>query len=104
MGGQDGIMRPVRWLEPLRAALDAAPAPVTFFFRDDDAGWDDVRLEAMLAVIGARELACDLAVIPRAVEPGSAEMLARATAAWGGRLGLHQHGLAHTDHEREGKK
>jgi hypothetical protein len=38
------------WLAPLREALDAAPAPVTFFFRDDDAGWRDDRLEALLDV------------------------------------------------------
>jgi hypothetical protein len=94
----------VGWLEPLRAALDAAPAPVTFFFRDDDAGWDDARLKAMLAVIAARELACDLAVIPRALEPASAELLADVAGAWAGRLGLHQHGLAHVNHEPEGKK
>lgn len=91
------------WLDPVRAALDAAPEPVAFFLRDDDAGWDDARLEAMLDVIGARGVACDLAVIPRALEPASAEMLAGRARAWEGGLGLHQHGLAHADHEPEGK-
>ena len=39
------------WLDPLRAALDDTPRPVDFFFRDDDAGWDDERLFAMLEVV-----------------------------------------------------
>jgi hypothetical protein len=38
------------WLDPLRVALDEASGPVDFFVRDDDAGWDDERLFAMLAV------------------------------------------------------
>ena len=36
------------WLAPVAAALDAAPAPVNVFFRDDDAGWDDGRLLELL--------------------------------------------------------
>ena len=31
-----------------RDALDAARAPVPVFFRDDDAGWGDARLLALL--------------------------------------------------------
>ena len=36
------------WLDPLRRALDASPAPATFFFRDDDVGWSDDRLFSLL--------------------------------------------------------
>ena len=36
------------WLAPVAAALAEAPAPVTFFFRDDDAGWRDDRLRRLL--------------------------------------------------------
>jgi peptidoglycan/xylan/chitin deacetylase (PgdA/CDA1 family) len=91
----------VRWLDPVSAALDAADPPAAVFFRDDDAGWRDDRLRELLALFEARELPLDLAVIPRALHPGLArELRGRA----GARLGLHQHGLAHVNHEPEGRK
>ncbi len=92
------------WLDPLRAALDDAPSPVDFFFRDDDAGWDDERLFAMLAVIERRALPLDVAVIPEALTPSLARALLERSAAHEGLLGLHQHGLAHRSHETEGRK
>ena len=86
------------WLQPVEDALDAAPAPVPVFFRDDDAGWGDERLLALLDAFAERELPVDLAVIPRELDAGLArELRARP-------VGLHQHGLAHVNHEREGRK
>jgi hypothetical protein len=86
-------------LRKLLDSLDSAPAPVEVFFRDDDAGWDDSRLLALCDLFGALDLPLDLAVIPAALHDG----LARALLAreW---LGLHQHGFAHVNHEREGRK
>jgi len=90
------------WLRLLREALDAAPEPVTVFFRDDDAGWRDDRLAALLDVFGAYAVPIDLAAIPLDM---TAE-LAAALAARADRqpVGLHQHGYAHTSHQREGRK
>jgi peptidoglycan/xylan/chitin deacetylase (PgdA/CDA1 family) len=87
----------VTWLAPIEAALHAAPAPVEVFFRDDDAGWDDARLYALLDLFDRHALPVDLAVIPRAVSGG----LARNLRARG--VALHQHGFAHVSHEREGR-
>jgi peptidoglycan/xylan/chitin deacetylase (PgdA/CDA1 family) len=93
----------VSWLDPLRDALDRAPEPVTVFFRDDDAGWRDERLLALLDLFAARELPVDLAAIPLDVTPElAAGLLARAEAS--GLVGIHQHGFAHVDHEREGRR
>jgi len=92
------------WLDPLRAALDDTPRPVDFFFRDDDAGWDDERLFAMLEVVERHSLPLDLAVIPEALTPSLGRALLKRSDAWEGRLGLHQHGLAHRSHEPEGRK
>jgi hypothetical protein len=89
----------VTWLRPVEDALDSAPAPVPFFFRDDDAGWGDARLLELLSVFAGRSLPVDLAVIPRELDAG----LARELTARPG-VGLHQHGLAHVNHEREGRK
>jgi len=86
------------WLEPLRAALDASPA--TFFFRDDDAGWRDDRLRRLLDVFDRHAAPIDLAVIPCAL---GAELAAELRSR-GELVGVHQHGFAHVDHERAGRK
>jgi hypothetical protein len=89
------------WLDPVQAALDAAPAPVDVFFRDDDAGWRDDRLLALLDLFDEHALPLDLAVIPAALGNAlAAELRARA----GPLLGLHQHGFAHRNHEPGGRK
>ena len=89
------------WLDPVQAALDAAPSPVDVFFRDDDAGWRDDRLLALLDLFDEHALPLDLAVIPAALSSAlAAELRARA----GPLLGLHQHGFAHRNHEANGRK
>jgi hypothetical protein len=86
------------WLGPVQAALDRAAAPVVLFFRDDDAGWADERLLALLDRFAGHGLPVDVAVIPAALEPGLArELLDR-------RAGVHQHGYAHVNHEPAGRK
>ncbi|HEY3020913.1 MAG TPA: DUF2334 domain-containing protein [Solirubrobacteraceae bacterium] len=97
-------MAATSWLDPARERLDAASEPVTFFFRDDDAGWGDARLFELLDRFDRAALPLDVAVIPAALEvPLARELLARHAAA-GGRLGLHQHGYDHANHEPEGRK
>jgi len=91
------------WLDPLRAALNAAREPVTVFFRDDDAGWRDDRLLRLLDLFAARGVPIDLAAIPLDVTPRlGAELYARRAAT--GLVGIHQHGYAHVSHEREGRR
>ncbi len=92
------------WLEPLQGALDEAPAPVDVFFRDDDAGWDDDRLFDLLDVLERHRLPLDLAVIPRELTAVLAESLAGRVRESDGRLGVHQHGLAHANREPSGRK
>ena len=88
----------VRWLDPVAAALDAAPAPVPVFFRDDDAGWRDDRLRALLDRFDAYGLPLDVAAIPQALGSAMARELVRRDVA------VHQHGLAHVNHEPDGRK
>jgi peptidoglycan/xylan/chitin deacetylase (PgdA/CDA1 family) len=81
--------------------LDAAPAPVDFFFRDDDAGWEFDRLVALLDTFERNDVPLDLAVIPAAVDAQLArELAARAPEV----VGLHQHGYNHHNHEPAGRK
>ncbi len=92
------------WLDPLQATLDTAPEQVTFFFRDDDVGWRDDRLGHLLDLFARLRLPLDLAVIPAALErEGAIELRERLEQAEG-RLGVHQHGYAHLNHEPEGRK
>ena len=92
------------WLDGLRRALDAAAGPVDFFFRDDDAGWCDERLLALLDLFGRRGLPIDVAAIPRSVTPALASELRSRVEAAPERLAVHQHGFAHLNHEPEGRK
>lgn len=92
------------WLDNLHRALDAAASPIDFFFRDDDAGWRDERLFALLDLFERHSLPIDVAAIPRAVTEALASELRARVAAAPERLAVHQHGFAHLNHEAEGRK
>jgi hypothetical protein len=90
------------WLDPIVRALDLREAPVTLFFRDDDAGWADARLFELLDLFAVHAYPIDLAVIPTEVHPGLVdELLGRRAAT--ARIGLHQHGYNHQNHEPNGR-
>jgi hypothetical protein len=91
------------FLTPVRAALDAASAPLDIFLRDDDAGWSDARLIALLDVAARTGVAIDLAVIPLAVGDALARELRARIDAAPGLVGVHQHGYAHINHQRDGR-
>ncbi len=64
------------WLGPVVDALDRRTVPIEVFVRDDDAGWADAELFALLDVFAARGMPIDLAVIPDALTPRlAAELL-----------------------------
>lgn len=91
-----------RWLEPLIKSLAERAEPVWWFFRDDDAGWDDARLMALVGVFGVANGLVDLAAIPAAVSPELGRRLSRLVDE--GCVSVHQHGWAHVNHERHGRK
>jgi len=91
------------WLDPVREALDRRASPATMFIRDDDAGWDDAALARLLERCAAHDIAIDLAAIPCAVSDALAhQLLARISA--GERIGIHQHGYRHANHQESGRK
>src|SRR5262245_42996504 len=96
---QSGDNRPganVTLLRNLLHSLDRSPRRLEVFFRDDDAGWGDARLLALIDRFADHGLPLDLAVIP-------AELSARLAAVLVERpVGLHQHGYSHANHELEG--
>lgn len=94
----------MNWLDPLRKALDEAAAPVTFFFRDDDAGWGDAQLFELLHLFAEQDMPIDLAVIPKALTPQTATRLRRFIEQNRNRVAVHQHGYAHLNHEAVQRK
>lgn len=90
------------WLDPLRAALDDRDAPARVVIRDDDAGWADDRLWALLEVIERAGALVDVAVIPSEVSTGLARGLTERMEA--GVARVHQHGLRHVSHATLGRK
>lgn len=91
------------WLDPLRAALDGRSTPLAVFCRDDDAGWDDAALARLLGVCGDLAQPIDLAVIPAALTEARAAWLRDQRHVYPARLGLHQHGWSHRNHEPDGR-
>lgn len=92
------------WLDPVRGAVARARGPVWFFFRDDDVGWDDARLLVLLDLFQARAVPIDLAVIPHSLTIALARALRTRRARTPDLLSMHQHGLAHVNHERQGRR
>ena len=91
-------------LTPVLQALDGLARPLALFIRDDDAGWDDARLLALLDATARAAVPIDLAAIPLAVSPPlAAELNARIDAA-PALVGVHQHGCTHDNHQAEGRK
>lgn len=90
------------WLDPVAQVLDDAPAPVTVFFRDDDAGWNNEALAELLDRFERWEVPMDLAVIPSEITAPLARVLIGRSR--GGLVHLHQHGYTHTNHQTEGRK
>lgn len=90
------------WLDPVVSALDRRDGAVAIFVRDDDGGWEDGRLMALLDIFAEELFPIDIAAIPMATRPALAtELLRRATVV---PLGIHQHGLAHLNHETGGRR
>jgi len=92
------------WLNPLRKRLDEAHEPTSFFFRNDDVGWEDARLFDLLDVFAQYEVPIDLAVIPRSISRETAARLRNLVAERSEHVSVHQHGYAHVNHEQTGRK
>lgn len=89
------------WLEPVVRALGGCGAPVRIFCRDDDGGWNDDALLALVRVHARRRIPLDVAVIPTAATPSLVAQLAPFRAAL---VGVHQHGCEHANHETLGRR
>jgi hypothetical protein len=83
------------WRE-LEARLDAIACDgkaIRLWWRDDDAGRDDARLERLLELAERRALPVALAVVPVWLDPGAQARIAASPQA-----SVLQHGFAHRNH------
>jgi peptidoglycan/xylan/chitin deacetylase (PgdA/CDA1 family) len=96
--------RHTTWLDPVRGALDEATEHVDLFVRDDDVGWEDVRLWRLLDLFEEHALAIDLAVIPMELSPRLARHLQARSESELRVISWHQHGFAHANHESTERK
>ncbi len=86
-------------LATLVEALDRRTAPALLWWRDDDAGRADPRLDRLLALARAQDAPVALAVVPAWLEaPATAAIRATAQAS------VLQHGWAHADHAAAGER
>lgn len=92
------------WLDPLRQTLDEASGSKSFFFRDDDAGWEDARLFELLDVFADCNVPIDLAVIPKSISDSTARDLRKVLEERPNQVSAHQHGYAHVNYEQTGRK
>lgn len=92
------------WLHGINEILDKTQTPMHFFFRDDDAGWENTKLLRMLDRFAQHAIPIDLAVIPASVDKSLADELLSRWQDNPDILGLHQHGFSHTNHEPTGRK
>jgi len=92
------------WLDPLRKTLDESDTAIDFFFRDDDVGWANDELRALLVRFRQHSVPLDLAAIPTALTAEFADEIRALHDEAPALVGIHQHGFSHTNHEVLGRK
>lgn len=80
-------------LAPVLRALEGRPSPALLWWRDDDAGRPDPRLERLLALAHTLQVPLALAVVPAWLEEEVAAAIRAVPQAT-----VLQHGWAHVDH------
>ena len=79
--------------------LDGMPAPVQFWWRDDDAETATPALDRLLELAGRYDLPLALAVVPKRATPALGEAVRRAP-----QVVVLQHGWSHRNHAADGNR
>ena len=87
--------------QSIEKVLAGRQRPIKVFFRNDDGGWADKRLQQLTHEFIQQELPLDIAVIPDALSEQSADVISALLEA-GGRVAIHQHGFSHSNHQLSG--
>lgn len=92
------------WLDALEKVLEKKSTQTKVFFRDDDAPWEIDNLDKLAACFADAEIFLDVAVIPNDLDARSQKNLRSMQERYQGFVRLHQHGYAHQNHEKTGRK
>ena len=82
--------------------LSERKTPLKVFFRNDDGGWADKRLQQLADMFIEQDLPLDVAVIPDALSAESVDVIGAMLNA-DGRIAIHQHGFSHVNHQLSGR-
>ena len=82
--------------------LAGRQSPIKVFFRNDDGGWADKRLQQLTNEFIQQELPLDIAVIPDALSEQSVDVI-NALLDAGDKVAIHQHGFSHSNHQLSGR-
>ena len=82
--------------------LDDRQVPLKVFFRNDDGGWADERLQKLASEFIQQDLPLDIAVIPDALSQESIDVITGLLAD-SNRIAIHQHGFSHVNHQLSGR-
>ncbi len=87
--------------EALNRVLAERQKPAKVFFRDDDGGWADDRLQKLARDFIDQELPLDVAVIPDALSKESIDCISALLES--NCIAIHQHGYTHENHQLSGR-
>lgn len=88
--------------EAVTKVLANRQAPLKVFFRNDDGGWADKRLQKLANEFIQQDLPLDIAVIPDALSVQSSSII-NALLDASSRIAIHQHGFTHANHQLSGR-
>jgi len=78
--------------------LEKRKSPIRVFFRNDDGGWADERLQELASYFIQQDLPLDIAVIPDALSAASVDLINTLLDS-DNRIAIHQHGFSHSNHQ-----
>jgi len=88
----------------IQSSIDRKSYQTQVFFRDDDAGWSDHRLQDLGDLTYSLRIPLDLAVIPSEINPSTCDVINGLRSKQESSFQIHQHGYSHINHELDGRK
>jgi len=89
--------------DQLAQTLESSVKHYQVFFRDDDGGWADSRLQSLCDCFGQMAVPLDIALIPDALTSSTVTLLRALLSDSSALFHMHQHGFAHVNHQTQGR-
>ncbi len=89
--------------QSLKRVLQKRRFATRVFFRNDDGGWADPQLKLLVENFQEQGIPLAIAVIPAALTAASGTLILSMLGNQKSLLSVHQHGYAHTNHQKNGR-